>query len=77
MEKQVGIVHVCYSANSMKDCKFPWACYGEICVSPKLCMKDDSELTTKEKKSIRKFEKENGLHAPPKKLKKAKKARVK
>lgn len=38
-------------------CHFNTACYGEICIDPKLCRKSYEELTHQERADIEKFNK--------------------
>ena len=51
------LIHVCYGVQPHFTCHFNGACYGEICINPDLCSKKTEELTKKEKRYIKEFNK--------------------
>ena len=54
------MVHICMSADGMKNCLFPYGCYGMVCISPRFCSKEVSELTGEDKKRIEEQWKKDG-----------------
>ncbi len=45
-------IHVCQGVTSEMTCRFNGACYGVICVSPRICRKAESELTDEDRAAI-------------------------
>lgn len=60
MTDKAPFVSICMSADGLKNCLFPYGCYGIICISPRLCSKKVSELTPEERKSIEEQWKKDG-----------------
>lgn len=46
-------LHICVGADGMKECHFNGACYGMICVAPRLCSRSFTELTADEQKYVK------------------------
>jgi hypothetical protein len=38
-------LNICAGVTDTMTCRFNGACYGEICIAPRICKKNKSELT--------------------------------
>ncbi len=45
-------LHVCAGVDDAMTCRFKGACYGEICICPRICRKAEAELTDEDMAAI-------------------------
>lgn len=56
----MGFPIVCHGVTDDMTCRFNGACYGEICIAPRICKKQETELTDEDRETIRELNEETG-----------------